>query len=150
MSHLNAMQAIPRKRLAQLVGVSERQISRLARNGDIPDVTRPDGYHFQYNDTKALRDWIDEKRRKVKARKSRPLAKPRRQDRGVETIHGLSMGFEIYRRRVEPYLSSWDHETLKNALEELKPFVAFHERLENLMSKINSAPDPKCGEDVAR
>lgn len=46
--------------VALLTGLRRRQVAVLARDGRIPDATRPDGWHYQYNDTLALRAWMSE------------------------------------------------------------------------------------------
>lgn len=103
-AHSENGQFITVEQLAKQIGLKRRQVANLAKKGEIPGVIRPNGCHYQYPFTPALRDWIQRKRSEVKRRRVRGQSvvpqSARALTRGISSIHGIRMEFEIWLRRV--------------------------------------------------
>ena len=121
------------EQLAKMVGLKRRQIANLARDERIPDVTRPDGYHFQYRLTPELRDWIKRTRRQVEMSRLPKAAKPSPKDknRGVLSLHGISMEFEIWLRKAGSAAGvlAQPADTRAMFAEQLKPMADLYRRI---------------------
>ena len=103
-AHSEDAQSVTVEQLAKMIGLKRRQVANLAKKRNIPGVIRPNGYHYHYPLSPALRDWIERKRGEVTRKRDcgqSVLPKSGKAlTHGIVTIQGIRMEFDIWLRRV--------------------------------------------------
>lgn len=64
---------------------------------------------------------------------AQPSLNPPDKSRGIVTIEGLSQKFELWSRKMEDEITTWDTDRLNRALELLTPFEAQAARIRSLL-----------------
>lgn len=106
------------KEIADLGGVSERTIHRLAASGEMPGVTlKVDGYHNEYRLTDDLLEWIAQRKRKPRGGVAHEPNVQKAMQTHIMSIMRASEILEALQRRVMADGDGATVERLRNVLE---------------------------------
>ena len=141
-AHLNPAEFLSVRQLEKLTGLKRRQIANLAKYRDIPGARlSANGYHYEYPDSEALREWIMWKQLEVKQRKIRKL-KPGAEwpqnnpaKSGIANLPGIRMEFDMWHQRATSNrpLEKWTSEALLEAVREIYPIAVFVKNVQKIL-----------------
>jgi hypothetical protein len=132
-AHFNEGDLLSVEVIAELTGLKRRQIANLARQMKIPGVSRPNGYHYQYELTADLRCWIEEKQNRVEKRKlPNAPGKQRPTDTGLASIHSARMMFDIWLRKIGGLdgILGLPPESIRDVMVEIRPIAMLYFQIE--------------------